>query len=155
MTRHPQHNRSTCYFCHEPDEHILESHHIVPRRHGGSDDPENLVQVCPTCHQKLERLYDSRFYGAIGVEGDGGDDETDNSELRVEITDSDGGASVSLRDVIVEIGERNPDGAPIEEVRKKALKYGFDADRVEARIARLKQQGKVYEPARGHLRVTE
>lgn len=52
-----------CYFCDESE--ALDRHHIVPRRHGGSDDEENLVTVCPTCHRKLETLYDSRFYDEV------------------------------------------------------------------------------------------
>jgi len=55
-----------CYFC-DGGADVLEQHHIVPRRHGGSDESENLVDLCPTCHQKLERLYDKRFYDEIGV----------------------------------------------------------------------------------------
>jgi hypothetical protein len=61
-----QYPREDCYFCDE-DTDVLEEHHLVPRRKGGSDNNENLVQVCPTCHQKLERLYDDRFYKALGA----------------------------------------------------------------------------------------
>jgi len=53
-----------CYFC---TEERLEKHHIVPRRFDGSDDAQNIVSVCPTCHSKLERLYNKRFYDALGV----------------------------------------------------------------------------------------
>jgi len=67
-------NNTSCYFCGEPSQ--LEQHHIVPRRFDGSDDDENLVRVCPTCHEKLESLYDKRFYDALGVEKpDSGDGE--------------------------------------------------------------------------------
>jgi len=57
---------SDCYFCGE--EHRVETHHIVPKRFDGSDEEENLVDVCPTCHSKLENLYDKRFYDELGVE---------------------------------------------------------------------------------------
>ena len=57
-----------CYFCDESE--ALDRHHVVPRRHGGSDDEENLVTVCPNCHRKLETLYDSRFYNEVGVKSD-------------------------------------------------------------------------------------
>jgi ribosomal protein L7/L12 len=60
------HPREDCYFCDESDD-VLETHHVVPRRHGGSDEANNLVDVCPTCHQKLERLYDDQFYKTIGA----------------------------------------------------------------------------------------
>lgn len=56
-----------CYFCGEGT-NVLETHHIVPQRHDGSDGTENLVDLCPTCHERLERLYNKRFYDALGVE---------------------------------------------------------------------------------------
>jgi len=58
----------SCHFCQESE--VLERHHILPRRHGGDDSPENLVTVCPTCHRKLERLYAKSFYEALGVPDD-------------------------------------------------------------------------------------
>ena len=57
---------SGCYFC-GGGEGVLESHHIVPQRFGGSDAGENLVDLCPTCHERLERLYNKRFYRSLGV----------------------------------------------------------------------------------------
>lgn len=54
-----------CHFCDETQR--LQTHHIVPRRFDGSDAEENLVTVCPTCHDKLEALYNKRFYDAVGV----------------------------------------------------------------------------------------
>jgi len=73
-----------CYFCDEF--RVLEEHHIVPRRHGGLDNAENIVTVCPTCHQKLERLYDTRFFKKIGV-GSGYTSEPDDNQE--ELTDAD------------------------------------------------------------------
>lgn len=61
----------SCLFCDEED--ALDRHHVVPRRHGGADTEENLVTVCPTCHRKLESLYDKRFYDKIT----GSTDDTD------------------------------------------------------------------------------
>lgn len=55
----------SCYFCTETER--LERHHIVPRRYDGSDNDENLVEVCPNCHSKLEYLYGKRFYTRLGV----------------------------------------------------------------------------------------
>ena len=60
-----QTNRESCYICGEPVGHLLETHHIVPRRHGGSDNVENLVDLCPSCHQALEKIYDKRFYNRL------------------------------------------------------------------------------------------
>lgn len=56
---------SSCYFCPETESTAIESHHIVPRRFGGSDTEENKVDVCANCHRKLEALYDTRFYKKI------------------------------------------------------------------------------------------
>lgn len=63
-----QYHRGTCYLCGDDEEELLEKHHIVPRRHGGSDRDENLVRLCPTCHRKIENLYDYRFYNTLGIE---------------------------------------------------------------------------------------
>jgi len=56
----------SCHFCGETD--VLQEHHIVPRRYDGSDESVNLVTLCPTCHRKIESMYDKRFYDALGVE---------------------------------------------------------------------------------------
>lgn len=34
---------------------LAEVHHIVPRREGGSDDPSNLITLCPTHHEMADR----------------------------------------------------------------------------------------------------
>lgn len=57
-----------CYFCGDTARGNLERHHIVPRRFDGSDKDENIVTLCPTCHEKLESLYNKRFYDTLGVE---------------------------------------------------------------------------------------
>lgn len=56
-----------CHFC-SGGHDVVQKHHIVPRRFDGSDDGENLVELCPTCHRKIESLYDKRFYDELGVE---------------------------------------------------------------------------------------
>lgn len=58
----------SCYICNNDQEELLESHHIVPRRFGGSDVSENLVDLCPNCHRAIESMYDKRFYEALDVE---------------------------------------------------------------------------------------
>jgi hypothetical protein len=57
-----------CFICGDPNENAIQTHHIVPNRHGGSDKDENLVDLCANCHQAIERVYDKRFYQALGVE---------------------------------------------------------------------------------------
>jgi predicted HNH restriction endonuclease len=34
----------------------LTVHHVVPRREGGSDELDNLVTLCPPCHDEIEGL---------------------------------------------------------------------------------------------------
>lgn len=72
----------------------IDAHHILPKAHGGSDDPWNLLDVCPNGHRRIHdyiRLlgkhngkapwlkrkffgHKVRFYGAMGyglmTEGD-------------------------------------------------------------------------------------
>lgn len=59
-----------CHFC--PARHDLQTHHIVPRRKNGSNSQENLVIVCEDCHQKLEAIYDKRFYERLGLSDERG-----------------------------------------------------------------------------------
>lgn len=45
-----------CRFCHRGGRYsdiILEVHHIVWRRHGGQDEPSNLMTICRRCHYIL------------------------------------------------------------------------------------------------------
>jgi 5-methylcytosine-specific restriction endonuclease McrA len=52
----------SCKFCSETDPDALESHHIIPRRFNGSDEDDNLVTLCASCHRKIESLYDKEFF---------------------------------------------------------------------------------------------
>jgi len=58
-------NLEQCKFCNETDTDCLEQHHIVPRRHGGTNKEDNLVTLCASCHRKIESLYNKRFYEKI------------------------------------------------------------------------------------------
>lgn len=68
-----------CFICGEDNPNVLQTHHIVPSRHGGTDDSENLVRLCANCHQALERIYNARFYQELGLE-DGGDNDRSGKE---------------------------------------------------------------------------
>jgi DNA replicative helicase MCM subunit Mcm2 (Cdc46/Mcm family) len=144
----PQYDRGSCYFCHEPDTHILETHHIVPRRFDGTDDAENLVTVCPTCHQRLERLYDERFFESLGVEPagdstDGGEGETSREQReRIE----------TMRRIINRLESEHPEGAPIDTVLNEAQADGIERPKAESEMENLRCQGDVYEPTTDYLR---
>lgn len=58
--------RDDCFICSRGNPDILERHHIVPKRFGGSDEDVNLVDLCPSCHRALESLYDERFWTVVG-----------------------------------------------------------------------------------------
>ena len=58
----------SCYICGQSNSAVLQKHHIVPKRYGGGDSDSNLVTLCASCHQALERLYNKRFYTELGVE---------------------------------------------------------------------------------------
>ena len=45
-------DKFTCQVCHASGI-PLQVHHIVPRSQGGTDRQENLITVCPNCHQKI------------------------------------------------------------------------------------------------------
>lgn len=67
-----------CYFC--PETECLQDHHIVPKEYNGSDSEDNLVTVCPTCHRKLHKLYNNRFYKKLGVDSDTSEEKQSDSE---------------------------------------------------------------------------
>jgi len=66
---------SNCFICGDDTPSRLQTHHIVPRRYGGSDEVENLVRLCASCHQAVEKLYDERFYHRLGVNLTSDEDE--------------------------------------------------------------------------------
>jgi hypothetical protein len=66
-----------CEYCHLPEAHVLTRftvEHVIPRKHGGSDDPRNLAYACLRCNlhkgtdlagldprtRKLTRLFSPR-----------------------------------------------------------------------------------------------
>lgn len=61
-------DQKQCFICGDQRQNSLEQHHIVPQRFDGSDDDENLVTLCASCHAAIEKLYDRRFYDKLGVE---------------------------------------------------------------------------------------
>lgn len=70
-----------CFICDRGNSSILETHHIIPQRYGGSDDPENLVTLCPSCHQAIESIYDDEFFRRIGVEDNTVNKQYDSGDL--------------------------------------------------------------------------
>lgn len=48
--------RGRCEVCNTYCEHIAHIHHIVPVEEGGSGDLDNLVCLCPNCHETVHWL---------------------------------------------------------------------------------------------------
>ncbi len=57
----------TCQHCKgKSKDKRLHVHHIIFRRNGGSDEPENLITLCETCHDKLHHgLIDLKLKGKL------------------------------------------------------------------------------------------
>lgn len=43
--------------CSSQGKNKIQAHHVIPRRHGGSDELGNLVTLCISCHHKREWRY--------------------------------------------------------------------------------------------------
>ena len=59
--REPKGETTRCWACGTPA--YVEQHHVIPKRYGGDDSEGNLVALCPTCHDLIDRK------GLITVEG--------------------------------------------------------------------------------------
>jgi len=66
-----------CFICGENRPNSIETHHIVPRRYGGTDSPENLVDLCSSCHAAIEKLYTDDFYERLSIEKRSSNSDTD------------------------------------------------------------------------------
>lgn len=62
MSEIPPGESDGCFICGLANPELLEGHHTVPRRKGGSDAPENMVTLCSRCHTAVERIYDEAFW---------------------------------------------------------------------------------------------
>lgn len=74
-----------CQICGHTNPDVLETHHKLPQRHGGPDDPENLVSLCGSCHNAIERIYDDGFFqqlfDQVGYEVEKSDADTLGREV--------------------------------------------------------------------------
>lgn len=65
MRNRPPRGPRQCYICGFGQSGLLDTHHIIPRRFGGTDANVNLVDLCPTCHRAIESIYDAAFWERI------------------------------------------------------------------------------------------
>ncbi len=54
-------NRGVCAKCGIFGATKIEKHHIFPRWAGGTDEPDNLIYLCPSCHKKQEENFRRHF----------------------------------------------------------------------------------------------
>lgn len=59
-----------CEICGFESARAIESHHIIPRRFGGTDEDENLVDLCANCHRAIESIYDMQFWRRVAENQD-------------------------------------------------------------------------------------
>jgi len=141
VTQHPRRN---CYFC--GSEGPIETHHIIPQRHNGNDDECNLVDLCPTCHERLERLYNDEFFRVVA----------DAEEADAIIVDGNNGETTE-QDVVYKIVSRvevaYERGAPRSEIHAEINQHP-DLDDAIDYIEKLQRKGELYEPTEGHYRTT-
>jgi len=66
-----------CAFCSCDNQNVLEKHHRIPARFGGTDRNENLVTVCANCHSVLERTFNRNFWNRVKALNFDTDENTD------------------------------------------------------------------------------
>ena len=143
----PQYNRATCYFCLSEETEVLQEHHIVPRRFDGSDSTKNLVRLCPTCHEKIERLYDSRFYEELNQENAnkscvGGMDFKSQAKVSQDVQK----IIQQLQDETENEATR-PDSDDI--IRRAYREFGYKQEVVVGVISELRDKGEIYTTPEG------
>ena len=153
-------NRKTCYVCGKRCPHLLETHHIVPRRHGGSNRSSNLVDLCPTCHRALEKIYDKSFYNTLKKKFSNKPDKTVVDELE---TSNKSDVADRAWDIIrwiesdhIDVKNDNPYGVP-KDVACKEIKDRLEGvhsiEEAEVCIDELRTRGELYEPKQEVFRI--
>ena len=145
-----QHPRQNCYFC--GSEGPIETHHIIPQRHGGSDDESNLVDLCPNCHRRLETLYNKRFYDFVSEIDLDSKPTTDDNDSEKAVTTKQ--HIEKLHEIINELGMECEMGADKDKVCHKLIMCGVadSWDDASNMVSKERMQGRVYEARQGYLR---
>ena len=58
-------DQTACVVCGCNNQNVLERHHIIPSRYGGTDTDKNLVTLCANCHTAIERIYNEDFWACV------------------------------------------------------------------------------------------
>ena len=87
-----------CEICGCENGNVLEQHHKIPARFGGTDRDENLATLCANCHTVIERLYNESFWERVrGLSFD--DTQADsNQALLGFVPEKDGQSEATISD---------------------------------------------------------
>ncbi len=86
----------------------------------------------------------------VGVDPETGEYDTDMLETGTPKSQRD--RIKNLKDLISDIEDEYEDGAPEDVVEERAREEGFNMDKFDHELKKLKKKGDVYEPKQGHLR---
>lgn len=100
-----------CRFC-ETEEN-LHTHHIIPRSAGGSDDKENLITVCQSCHNTIESTQGKALKRLKGT-------------FREEITEEKIDEKIDKRDDIIKVDDETIIEKSLYRVKKQEI-FGLDS----------------------------
>lgn len=104
----------SCFVCSQNEPlPTAEDHHRTPRAFGGTDDPENRVWLCPSCHARLHRVQDFLLRGQ----------SASGYDLVASIFPTNGAARGQLWTLAVEAAEA-----------EKIAKDSFDVHRAQQRV---------------------
>lgn len=59
-------SKGCCEICKHNFKPILQIHHIEPVSTGGSDNPDNLLILCPNCHKTIHAIDSDWSYDVYG-----------------------------------------------------------------------------------------
>ena len=55
--------KGSCFICGFDYKPVLQTHHILPISQLGTNDPDNIICVCPNCHKMIHVIYASSKKG--------------------------------------------------------------------------------------------
>lgn len=88
----------------------------------------------------------------VGVDPETGEFDADMVETGTSNSQRD--RIKNIQELIDEVAEEHENGAPEEAVYARAEDEGFDMDKLDHELDKLRKQGEVYEPSQGTLRTT-
>jgi len=146
-----QHPRQLCYFC--GSEGPIQTHHIVPQRYNGGDHNENLVDLCPTCHERLERLYNKSFYQALDIEKD--DFVKDDQPIPEHHREKRGEGVFMIKNLIRDAVEKYNEACSSQVIHGLAKeKYDWSHETTEIYLRKASNKGEIYQPTKNNFRTT-